>query len=270
MLPRLSPWYVVFFLLFLCLIVNKLSLDVLGSQRSFLAFIKGGDKLTLSLTGPTPTNVTATTPTSPKPPEPNSEKTPNRCTTPVTVTFFGHSDKGKLEKKFLQSPESKGKKALSLAASDIDIEDSESSESTYNSLETNGEKPKVSNVSSNPFLNINNTNPFHNAFFITNPFKSEDEADSMEKAKDVEEVSTVRFCFCMLLCSFPGSKTGRSRSYFCFSQETKAVTNSNHITPSLSKLSPWLVSHELVSSPITTVNTTETSIIRKSVITTQL
>ncbi|XP_063930167.1 band 4.1-like protein 5 isoform X3 [Zophobas morio] len=40
--------------------------------------------------------------------------------------------------------------------------------------------------------------------------------------------------------------------------------------PSLSKLSPWLVSQEVVSSPVAKVNTTETTIIRKSVITTQL
>ncbi|XP_068902139.1 band 4.1-like protein 5 isoform X4 [Tenebrio molitor] len=42
------------------------------------------------------------------------------------------------------------------------------------------------------------------------------------------------------------------------------------VTPSLSKLSPWLVSQEVVSSPVSKVNTTETTIIRKSVITTQL
>lgn len=42
------------------------------------------------------------------------------------------------------------------------------------------------------------------------------------------------------------------------------------VTPSLSKLSPWLVSQEIVTSPVTKVNTTECTIIRKSVITTQL
>ncbi|XP_048521790.1 uncharacterized protein LOC109540051 [Dendroctonus ponderosae] len=42
------------------------------------------------------------------------------------------------------------------------------------------------------------------------------------------------------------------------------------MSPNLSKLSPWLVSQELLSSPVAKVNTTETAIIRKSVITTQL
>lgn len=48
------------------------------------------------------------------------------------------------------------------------------------------------------------------------------------------------------------------------------VQNNATVTPSLSKLSPWLVSQEIVASPVTKVNTTETTIIRKSVITTQL
>ncbi|KAJ8983184.1 hypothetical protein NQ317_005827 [Molorchus minor] len=42
------------------------------------------------------------------------------------------------------------------------------------------------------------------------------------------------------------------------------------LSPNLSKVSPWLVSSEIISSPVSKVNTTETTIIRKSVITTQL
>ncbi|VEN43139.1 unnamed protein product [Callosobruchus maculatus] len=45
---------------------------------------------------------------------------------------------------------------------------------------------------------------------------------------------------------------------------------STPLSPTLSKVSPWLVSSEVVSSPVSKVNTTETTIIRKSVITTQL
>ncbi|XP_023310987.1 band 4.1-like protein 5 isoform X2 [Anoplophora glabripennis] len=45
---------------------------------------------------------------------------------------------------------------------------------------------------------------------------------------------------------------------------------STPVSPNLSKLSPWLVSSEVVSSPVSKLNTTETTIIRKSVITTQL
>ncbi|XP_057655699.1 band 4.1-like protein 5 isoform X5 [Diorhabda carinulata] len=42
------------------------------------------------------------------------------------------------------------------------------------------------------------------------------------------------------------------------------------LSPTLSKVSPWLVSSDVVSSPVSKVDTTETTIIRKSVITTQL
>ncbi|XP_044260475.1 band 4.1-like protein 5 isoform X2 [Tribolium madens] len=52
--------------------------------------------------------------------------------------------------------------------------------------------------------------------------------------------------------------------------EDNNVKTPTTVTPPLSKLSPWLVSQEVVSSPVSKVNTTETTIIRKSVITTQL
>ncbi|CAH1104017.1 unnamed protein product [Psylliodes chrysocephalus] len=45
---------------------------------------------------------------------------------------------------------------------------------------------------------------------------------------------------------------------------------STPLSPTLSKVSPWLVSSDVVSSPVSKVDTTETTIIRKSVITTQL
>lgn len=47
-------------------------------------------------------------------------------------------------------------------------------------------------------------------------------------------------------------------------------TNRNAVTPSLSNLSPWFVSQDIVSAPVSKLNTTETAIIKKTVITTQL
>lgn len=38
----------------------------------------------------------------------------------------------------------------------------------------------------------------------------------------------------------------------------------------ISKVSPWLVSSEVVSAPVTKINSNEMTIVRKSVITTQL
>ncbi|KAK4877904.1 hypothetical protein RN001_010410 [Aquatica leii] len=49
----------------------------------------GGDKLTLSVAGPTPT-----------------EEAPKNCATPVTVTFFSNSDQGQLEKRVLTETDS--------------------------------------------------------------------------------------------------------------------------------------------------------------------
>ncbi|XP_044260474.1 band 4.1-like protein 5 isoform X1 [Tribolium madens] len=175
----------------------------------------GGDKLTLSVTGP------------PNPILNNDDK--KRCATPVTVTFFGHNDSGKLEKVMLNNHE---KQPLSLLSTDSQISDSESSASTNNS---------------NPFATYltAETNPFQglNPFLTNNPFRSEEEKDE-EKSEVDESIKSI--------------------------DEDNNVKTPTTVTPPLSKLSPWLVSQEVVSSPVSKVNTTETTIIRKSVITTQL
>ncbi|CAH1973918.1 unnamed protein product [Acanthoscelides obtectus] len=182
----------------------------------------GGDKLTLSVSGPPslPPIITNSILKTPKISEKdtnedtknkNEEKDLKRCPTPVTVTFFGQND-GKLEI--------------------CQVEDE-----------------KVNNL--NPFANYltdNNANPFHivNPFHANNPFCDDnDKGDSSEMdTKDSEDEE----------------KT----------QDEPDKKASTPLSPTLSKVSPWLVSSEVVSSPVSKVNTTETTIIRKSVITTQL
>lgn len=183
----------------------------------------GGDKLTLSVTGPTENLPKGET---------HDVKNQTRCATPVTVTFFSNSDEGKLEKRILGTPEPK-KSPLSLPSLEPD-----STDSNFNSLED-----KKSPTDSNPFINFiienhSNFNPFHssNPFLSSNPFRNEDVDKTVRGEVD-------------------GSPTR---------QETKTQISSP--LPSLSKLSPWLVSPEVVSSPVTSSET----IIRKSVITTQL
>ncbi|KAJ8972696.1 hypothetical protein NQ314_000063 [Rhamnusium bicolor] len=107
-------------------------------------------------------------------------------------------------------------------------------------------------INLNPFanyLNDSKSNPIHsiNSFHPNIPFCNNDN----DMKEDVTEVD---------------------------SNENKATNNneevveklSTPVSPNLSKLSPWLVSSEVVSSPVSKVNTTDTTIIRKSVITTQL
>ncbi|KAF5291785.1 hypothetical protein FQA39_LY14273 [Lamprigera yunnana] len=151
----------------------------------------GGDKLTLSITGPT------------------EEPHKNHCTTPVTVTFFSNSDKGKLEMRILNAENDKTE-----------------TDSNFNSVD----KVKCAN----PFISLN---PFHesNPFLPNNPFRNDDECN-----KNNEETEN---------------------------SQQEVTTKVPSPLPSLSKLSPWIVSQEVVSSP---VSTAEMAIIRKSVITTQL
>jgi hypothetical protein len=183
------------------------------------------------VTGPTNTNPVITNSVLKSPKLDNELTDRKRCATPVTVTFFGHNDSGKLEKVMLNTGD---KQPLSLlSTTDSQVSDGESSVSTNNS---------------NPFATYTpeSTNPFQgppNPFFLANnPFRNEEErvddngseADGSNKQVDEDKLSPTT------------------------------------VTPSLSKLSPWLVSQEVVSSPVSKVNTTETTIIRKSVITTQL
>lgn len=185
----------------------------------------GGDKLTLSVSGPPslPPIITHSILKSPKIIEKesvdenknkNEDKDHKRCPTPVTVTFFGQND-GKLEI--------------------CKVEDEK--------------------INLNPFadfLNDRNGNPFNSisVFHPNNPFcnsesdNKEEVIDSDSKESDEENKTS--------LDDGSGSKP------------------TTPLSPTLSKVSPWLVSPDVVSSPVSKVDTTETTIIRKSVITTQL
>ncbi|CAG9861121.1 unnamed protein product [Phyllotreta striolata] len=184
----------------------------------------GGDKLTLSVSGPTslPPVITSSVLKSPKIIETETldenknksdEKDHKRCPTPVTVTFFGQND---------------GKLGI------CKVEDEK--------------------ISLNPFadyLNENNGDHFNslNVFHPNNPFCNseagckDDGPDSDSKESDEENKTSL---------------------------EEPLSKQSTPLSPTLSKVSPWLVSSDVVSSPVSKVDTTETTIIRKSVITTQL
>ncbi|KAG5893101.1 hypothetical protein JTB14_024301 [Gonioctena quinquepunctata] len=182
----------------------------------------GGDKLTLSVSGPPslPPIITNSILKSPKVPETHiteeikntkvEEKDPKRCPTPVTVTFFGHND-GKLEI--------------------CQVEDEK--------INLNPFANYLNDTNGNPFQSIN---PFHpnNPFCNNDNERKEEPADIESKDSDEDNKNEV---------------------------DSKLTTP---LSPTLSKVSPWLVSSEAVSSPVAKVNTTETTIIRKSVITTQL
>ncbi|XP_072383042.1 uncharacterized protein yrt isoform X2 [Diabrotica undecimpunctata] len=185
----------------------------------------GGDKLTLSVSGP-PSLPPIITNSILKPTKilekelvdenrnRNDDKDHKRCPTPVTVTFFGQND-GKLEI--------------------CKVEDEK--------------------INLNPFadyLNDSNVNPFSSisVFHPNNPFcnsemdHKEEITESDSKDSDEENKTSLE----------DGS-------------DSKPTTP---LSPTLSKVSPWLVSSDVVSAPVSKVDTTETTIIRKSVITTQL
>ncbi|XP_017785714.1 PREDICTED: band 4.1-like protein 5, partial [Nicrophorus vespilloides] len=174
----------------------------------------GGDKLTLSVSGPAPPN------------NQDLVEERKRCITPVTVTYFGQSDGGKLERVMLNEKQGQ-QQPLSLLNGNC-IEDFD---------EAVDEPPK----SSNPFVTTPNTNPFHeaNPFLYSNPFQM----DAIATDSEID-----------------GS----------LGNEFDSNWNAAVTTPSFSNLSPWLVSQDIVSAPVSKVNTTETTIIKKSVITTQL
>lgn len=149
---------------------------------------KGGDKLTLSVTGPT-----ATSPPNLNSPKP-AEDTANvkRCATPVTVTFFGHSDEGILEKVII-SPEDKKNKPLSLPG--VEIPDLLSFENIPNDAKSPNSIFGSETRASNPFLNFTVTeevkNPFHDAnsnpFLANNPFRTEENNTPAVNNKQEEE-----------------------------------------------------------------------------------
>lgn len=115
-----------------------------------------------------------------------------RCTTPVTVTYFGHNDSGKLEKVFLPS-----KQPLSLITTDIDLEEHEMiSLSPKNSkspqqqknvfFEENGNNPFSGYLSeTNPFHESNPFNPFRDGDNNINNSDGQSEPESLTSNKEV-------------------------------------------------------------------------------------
>ncbi|XP_030749014.1 band 4.1-like protein 5 isoform X2 [Sitophilus oryzae] len=167
----------------------------------------GGDKLTLTVSGPSSI-------------EPVKEPV-KRCTTPITVTFFGQAmNDGKLE--------------ICQVVNDTNENKSEpENETNFNPFAN-----YLKNGEVNPFsgMKFSKNNPFVEISGNEEDLKDEANKNSIETNEDVE------------IADIPSTPK----------------------SPNLSKLSPWLVSQEVISSPVTKVNTTETAIIRKSVITTQL
>lgn len=135
----------------------------------------------------------------------------------MTVTFFGQSDRGKLEKVILDSK----KQPLSLLSNSSDVDISENELSSLSpggkSLKSPGDVKNKSrdvffedNVSSNPFAKyMTETNPFHdsNPFNPSNPFRNEDngtsdgvsEEDSLSSNKEVRIVVVGVILFDVLL-----------------------------------------------------------------------
>lgn len=145
--------------------------------------------MTLSVSGPPNSNHTQN----------NSQQEQKRCTTPVTVTFFGHNDKGGLEKCLLDTSND-GKQPLSLMSSSSYTEDEENGSSSTN----NGpESLTNSEESSNPFFD--STNPFliSNPFGSNNPFIVENKVGvELDVCPEEIEVSyrSFQFHFACLLC----------------------------------------------------------------------
>lgn len=194
--------------------------------------------MTLSVTGPNSTTNTTPVvtnsllkPTKVSSEEPEVLESTKRCTTPVTVTFFGHSDRGKLEKVILPSLENKKQQPLSLLTNSSDVE---SSENDLNSLSPGGKSVKSSNgsvrsphgnnnnsnnksvffgennLSTNPFASfLTENNPFHelNPFNQNqnNPFRNEENGtnDVHSEEESLSSNKEVSFCAsCLLFCLF--------------------------------------------------------------------
>ncbi|XP_050316156.1 band 4.1-like protein 5 [Anthonomus grandis grandis] len=177
----------------------------------------GGDKLTLTVSGPPSI-------------EPVKEPPVKRCTTPITVTFFGQAmNDGKLE--ICQV-------ANNTAAEKRENEENNRLNPFANYLKSDDEEEHQLNpFSGSNSIVFNKNNPFMDISGEENESKSD--KDSEKSNNSLESIH----------------------------ESEKPPTP---MSPNLSKLSPWLVSQEIISSPVTKVNTTETTIIRKSVITTQL
>lgn len=165
--------------------------------NSLYRALQGGDKLTLAVTGPTNTHPVNTNSnlSSPKILEETSNQ--KRCATPVTVTFFGHSDEGKLEKVVISGPESKNNTLSLLNNNTAESLDLLSFSDVPNELDSSENVFLGKDISvSNPFAEFNSadsvTNPFHksnsNPFLSNNPFRV-DEADGTKKQGDASNES---------------------------------------------------------------------------------
>jgi len=207
----------------------------------------GGDKLTLSVTGPATPNLT----TNIKELESPSEEK-KRCATPVTVTFFGKSDAGKIERVMLTTPD-KNNQPMSLINGN-NADDLLSFEEVPNNV-TQSPLSVQSINNLNPFTTlpsqtVTQINPFHesNPFLSKNPFTVEESENNGNGVDEVDDASD------------------EDESPTSLEDDNKNTT----VTPSLSNVSPWLVSQDVVNSTVSKAKSTETPIIRKSVITTQL
>ncbi|XP_065167238.1 band 4.1-like protein 5 isoform X2 [Atheta coriaria] len=191
------------------------------SMNAAATFISvGGDKLTLAVSGASTPPSNASLPTT----------QPARSATPVTVTYFGQSDAGKLERVMLNGPEQQ----LSLPSSTADVED-------LLSFEDN-----------NPFTGLD-VNPFGNPFITENPFQdpvennNHDENHANDEKNDNEDTPD-------MANNNLDAADGRDED------EEQPNNGCNGVTGvTLNSLSPWLV-QDIVTPKI----------MRKSVITTQL
>ncbi|KAJ8957990.1 hypothetical protein NQ318_001992 [Aromia moschata] len=98
-----------------------------------------------------------------------------------------------------------------------------------------------------------------------------DSKDVNEANKDKnEEKDFMKRCPTPVTVTFFGQNDGKLEICQTRNRNEELEKPVTPLSPDLSKVSPWLVSSEIISSPVSKINTTETTIIRKSVITTQL
>lgn len=179
----------------------------------------------------------------------SNEPTQKRCVTPVTVTYFGHNDHGKLEKVIIPSSDNK-QQPLSLLTGGSDLESFEHELSSLSPGSKSVKSPSGSvksplqkgrnvffsdnSVGSNPFATyLTETNPFHdyNPFNPNNPFRHEEngtsdgqsEGDSLSSSKEVGLVpfmclQCVELYFnvlVFLLCSNKNDMCKWSKDHLC-------------------------------------------------------
>lgn len=119
----------------------------------------------------------------------NNSDQQKRCTTPVTVTFFGHNnDSGRLEKVLLNQQQ-----PLSLPSTNMDSLESDSNLSSP----TNPSNPFVTLMeSTNPFQGIN---PFIDSGGVNNPFRGQEVVETGNEVDESIKVGHRGRCICNVL-----------------------------------------------------------------------